>query len=65
MAAAPKELSELIKQRDRLFGLLQERRALGAFDANAQIIISLLESVLAILSYQIKLSSKPESRSKA
>lgn len=62
---ATKELTELIRQRDRLFGLLQERRALGGFDANAGSIVAIMESLLAVMSYEIALSAKPQSRAKS
>ena len=64
MADATRELSELVRQRDRMFGLLQERRALGGFDANAGSILALMEANLAIINYLIVLASKPESRAK-
>ncbi len=62
---ASKELTELIRQRDRLFGLLQERRALGAFDVHAGTLIAIMESVLAIMNYQITTASKPDSRAQS
>lgn len=58
-----KELTELVRVRDRMYGLLQERRALGAFDANSGTIVALLEGQLAVMNYIIAASTPPKSKS--
>lgn len=47
------KLETIYTVRERLFAALQVRKSLGEFDANASVIILLLETQLAILSHVI------------
>lgn len=46
-------LKDIVAQRDKVYGLLQERRALGAFDANAGSIVAIMESQMVVLTHLI------------
>lgn len=51
-----KRLSELTNQRDRLFTLIQIRKALGFSAASDEALLMGLEATLACINYQIALA---------
>jgi hypothetical protein len=55
---AQETLTALIKERTKVYDLMQVRRAMGGFDANAEAIMTILSAISAILDYEITKAEK-------
>lgn len=55
-------ITQLMAQRDKVFNLLQVRKALGSFDANSDALVALNEAVLTVLNYLIIQEEKSKSK---